>query len=275
MNAELVRVFPRRTKATPEDPLAFVGPPPLWAPKQIDEIHVSCTFTWDKPAAEDLAAVWQFHYPDASVRLGGPAYDDPGGDFEPGLYLKPGYTITSRGCPNHCPHCFVPGREGPLRMLPIREGWDVLDNNLLACPEPHIAAVCEMLRRQPRRPRFTGGLEAARFTPHLADLILTTRPDRLFFAYDQPHQLEPLRRAVARLRYRTGWSKGRLRHVVSCYVLVGYPGDTIADAERRIGQVIEIGPRAWPMYYRDGGNAPRPDEWHDLVGGVLALGGRR
>lgn len=270
-----IRVFPRRTKATPTDARAFIGRPTLWIPRDLQRIDVSCSFTWDKPIAERLAEAWLFHCPDAKVYLGGPAYDDPGGDFEPGMYLRPGYVITSRGCPNHCPHCLVPNREGPLRTLPIRDGYDVLDNNLLACPADHVAAVFDMLRRQPERPRFTGGLEAERFSPEVAEELLALKPDRIFFAYDRPEQLEPLRGAVARIRDRTGWSKGNLRHVVGCYVLVGYAGDTIAEAEERIGKVIEMGPRAFPMFYRDADNSPRPPEWHDIVGGVLAFGGKR
>jgi len=42
----LVRVFPRRTQATPDDDLAFIGPPPLFLP-QIQEIHISVAFTWE------------------------------------------------------------------------------------------------------------------------------------------------------------------------------------------------------------------------------------
>jgi hypothetical protein len=48
----LIRVFPRRTKATPTDALAYFGPPDLFA--QAEEVHVDCTFTYDKPASEWL-----------------------------------------------------------------------------------------------------------------------------------------------------------------------------------------------------------------------------
>ena len=53
----LIRVFPRRTKATPTDALAYFGPPDHLA--EADEIHVDCTFTWDKAAAERLAEQWR------------------------------------------------------------------------------------------------------------------------------------------------------------------------------------------------------------------------
>src|SRR5260370_37508738 len=52
----LIRVFPRRTKATPVDALARFGPPDLLEYGDgADEVHVSVTFTDDKPKAERLA----------------------------------------------------------------------------------------------------------------------------------------------------------------------------------------------------------------------------
>lgn len=42
----IARVFPRRTKATPSDPLAFVGPPPLFLPAGI-----SFAKLWARPAS--------------------------------------------------------------------------------------------------------------------------------------------------------------------------------------------------------------------------------
>src|SRR5207237_596567 len=53
----LIRVFPRKTKATPPDALAYFGPPDFFA--EADEVHVSVTFTYDKPEAERLAEQWR------------------------------------------------------------------------------------------------------------------------------------------------------------------------------------------------------------------------
>jgi hypothetical protein len=53
-------------------------------------------FTWDIPWAEELAKHWE-HI--ALVKFGGPAYGTRGEEFTPGMYIKHGYTITSRGCP--------------------------------------------------------------------------------------------------------------------------------------------------------------------------------
>ena len=129
---KIARVFPRRTKATPDDPLAFTGPPPRGGLPDIEEVHVSVAFTYDMEKACQLAEQWmKLGVP---VHMGGPAFNMPGGDFAPGMYLKKGYVITSRGCPNRCWFCSVPRREGGrLRELPITEGNIVLDDNLLAC----------------------------------------------------------------------------------------------------------------------------------------------
>ena len=147
---KIARVFPRITKATPDDELCFFGPPPLLTLPEIDEVHVSCVFTYDRPKAEELAYQWEVA--GAPVKIGGPAYDDPAeGDFVPGRYLKKGYVITSRGCNNHCWFCSAWRREGKLRELPITPGWNVLDNNLLQCSEQHIRNVFNMLSQQKER----------------------------------------------------------------------------------------------------------------------------
>ena len=124
--ARILRVFPRATAATPHDEYTCVGPPPFLQllPPAVREVHVSCTFTWDLPRARELVRAWRARGI-ARVRLGGPATTgDRPGDFVPGRYLAPGYVITSRGCPKKCRHCLVPMREGPLRTLPITDGWD-------------------------------------------------------------------------------------------------------------------------------------------------------
>ena len=55
---KLIRVFPRKTKASPNDELAYFGPPDLFA-LGADEVHVSVAFTADKPKAERLAEQWR------------------------------------------------------------------------------------------------------------------------------------------------------------------------------------------------------------------------
>jgi len=107
---EIIRVFPRRTSHTPTDGMAFCGNPPMDRPPA-KEVHISVAFTWDRPEAEYLRQAWSEYYP--IVKVGGPAYDDRGDGFTPGMYLKEGITTCSRGCNSNCPWCDVPRREGP------------------------------------------------------------------------------------------------------------------------------------------------------------------
>jgi len=240
----IARVFPRRTKATPIDELAFTDEPGLF-PIDVDEVRVSVTFTWDLPRAEYLAKAWERVAP---VSIGGPATGMRGENFTPGMYLKPGYVITSRGCPNRCWFCSVWKREGQeVRELPITDGFNVLDDNLLACSEAHVRAVFAMLKRQPRRAKFTGGLEAARLQPWHVDLLADLRPETMFFAYDEQADYEPLERAAGLLR-EAGIKKPCLR----CFVLCGYKDDTIEDAERRLRQTCELGFDPQAMLFQHG-----------------------
>jgi hypothetical protein len=240
----ILRVFPRRTAATPDDDLVRIGYPDLFPP-ECDEIHISVTFTYDKPKAEKMAEAWRRIAP---VKIGGPAYDDPGGDFVPGLYLKIGDVITSRGCPNKCWFCMAAKREGDIRELPITEGWNVLDNNLLACSPDHIYGVFEMLSHQPRRAEFTGGFEAERLTPQVACRLALLKPKRIYFAYDTPNDKEPLASA-SRMLWAAGFKPSS--HIVSAYVLIGYPHDTCLEAASRLRFVCSLGVLPFAMLYRD------------------------
>lgn len=249
----LIRVFPRRTRATPDDELAIVGRGPDWF-DEADEVHVSVTFSWDMVAGERLAKAWEAVAP---VKMGGPATGMAGGEFTPGLYLKHGYVITSRGCPNRCWFCSVPKREGELRELRIEQGWNVLDDNLLACSDQHVGGVFSMLKMQTQRVEFTGGLEAARLKDwHIGELYVL-KPKQMFFAYDTADDLEPLRSAGRRL-LDAGFS--RASHTLRCFVLCGFPKDTLARAERRMLETLQAGFTPMAMLYRDE-SGERDPEW--------------
>jgi len=241
----IARVFPRRTNATPNDALAFTTPPPK-IPPEADEVHVSVTFTYDMDKAERLAESWV--KTGLPVKLGGPAFNLPGGDFAPGLYLRRGYVLTSRGCHNSCWFCAVPAREGSLRELPITDGHNILDDNFLACSDNHIRAVFDMLKRQPEKPVFTGGLEAKLLLPWHVELLREVKTRRMYFAYDTADDYEPLIHAGKLLR-DSGITKAS--HTAKCYVLIGYPGDTFAKAEKRLREAWAAGFFPFAMLYRD------------------------
>jgi hypothetical protein len=243
---KIMRVFPRRTNATPTDELARIGSPDLFTEqKEPDRVHISVTFSWDLPEAEKLYKEWMRIAP---TEIGGPATGAAGGGFVPGMYLKQGYVITSRGCPNRCWFCSVWRREGEaLRELPVTQGWNILDDNLLACSEEHIREVFTMLANQKHRPFFTGGLEAAVLKPWHVGELAKLKPTEMFFAYDTPNDREPLFEA-GKLLKEAGFKPCQS---LRCYALVGYPGDTFDKAEARLFDCVRAGFMPMAMLYRD------------------------
>jgi hypothetical protein len=225
--------------------LAYFGPPDLLA--EADEVHVDCTFTYDKPAAERLAEQWRCVAP---VKLGGVAYGDRGEEFVPGRYIKLGYGFTSRGCPRRCWFCSVWKRDPVPRLLPVVDCWNILDDNLLACPRDHVEAAFAMLRRQKRPVEFTGGLEARALEDYQVGLLADLRPrPNMFFAYDPGDDFETLEHAARRL-LAAGFTTAS--HRMRCYVLTGFPRDTFALAEARLQQMLSIGFTPMAMLWRPG-----------------------
>lgn len=80
----IIRVFPVRTNATPDDELVRIATTPSLF-DEADEVHISVAFTWHRRWAEWAAKQWAHIAP---VKIGGPAYNEPCGEFIPGMYLK-------------------------------------------------------------------------------------------------------------------------------------------------------------------------------------------
>ncbi len=251
----MIRVFPRRTRWTPTDSLAFVGEPGLFRPPE-QQVKISVTFSWDIPEAERLYRSWSRFYSD--VEIGGPALGDPGDEFVAGRFLQHGRLITSRGCPRECPWCFASRREGSvIRELPVTDGYDVADNNLLACSESHIRAVFEMLRHQTEPARFSGGLDARLFMPWHVELLKSIRFKFAWFACDYPGAEQDLER-VADLMGDFHRQQRR------CYVLIGFGGESIRKAERRLRRVFQMGFDPMAMLYRGEDARVWPQDWRRL-----------
>ena len=233
---KILRVFPKRTTQTPID--GVVGFPGLWR-EDADEVHISTVFTWDIPTAERLRKSWADYYP--VVKVGGPAYGDPGGEFTPGMYVKAGIVFTSRGCPNRCDFCLVPEREGCIRELEVKDGHIVQDNNLLACSRNHIERVFRMLRQQKKSAIFAGGLEPGRISLWVVDAMRGLRIRELFLAFDSWGKEKAFAKAMRRLK---DFPRRKLR----TFVLIGRDG---IDRDReRLERAWELGALPFAQLYQ-------------------------
>jgi hypothetical protein len=208
-------------------------------------VHISVAFSWDLPEAERLQKEWARIAP---TEIGGPAIGQRGEDFIACMYLKKGYVITSRGCPNRCWFCTVWRREGDaIRELPVTQGWNILDDNLLSCSDEHIMEVFTMLKTQKHRPFFTGGLEAAKLKKWHVEELAKLNPAEMFFAYDTPNDREPLFESGKLFKD----ADFKICHPLRCYVLCGYQGDTFDKAEARFFDCARAGFMPMAMLYRD------------------------
>lgn len=241
---DIIRVFPRRTSYTPDDDMAFVGMPPLIIPEH-KEIHVSCTFTWDKAYCEELAFQWEGRT-NKPVKLGGVAFGSPAEDFVQCMYMKKNIIFTTRGCNNNCPWCCVPRLEGKLKELPICEGNIIQDNNFLQASRQHKDKVFEMLKHQ-RAICFKGGLEADLIDEHFINGISELKISELWLACDTDARLPEFKKACEKLT-KAGFTRDKIK----CYVL-SYGKDRDKD-EARAQAVYEAGAMTFVQLYRDFGD---------------------
>lgn len=246
----VARVFPSKTNLTPEDEHCYFGPPGMFIP-DYDEVHISVTFTWDLPKAEKLVKLWEGVAP--VVKMGGPATGDGGGEFTPGLYVKKGVVATSRGCPNKCGFCFVPKRCDGLKLLRVQPGNTVIDDNLLACPREHVEAVFRMLKGQ-TRVNLCGGLELRFIEGWVVDLLSQISLSKAWIAMDNEKEEPLMREKVSMMRERLR------RDQVRCYVLVGFAGDTVSRASKRLEAAWQAGCLPFPMRYR-GPESTEQNKW--------------
>lgn len=254
---KIARVFPRKNNASPTDSMAFFGVPTIETlAMDIEAVHISVTFSWDLEIADDLYEAWQIL--GVPVFVGGPAFDDRMGDFTPGMYVKPGMVFTSRGCSKECWFCSVPRcSRGIIRELPICDGYNICDDNILGTSEAHFRSVIDMLRRQKERAVFSGGLEPALLQPWHAELLKSINPKTMYTAYDTKDDYEAIRQMTSIL-WAAGFSpKG---HQIKCYCLCGYEGDSFDDAEKRMNQIMDVGFLPFAMLYRDESGQTR-EEW--------------
>lgn len=251
---KIIRVFPTKTSYTPIDDYVFTGMPPFIIPEH-DEIHISCTFTWDRDYCEFLQYQWQGRT-NKPVKLGGVAFGSPSDEFIPGMYVKPNIIFTTRGCNNKCPWCVVPKNEGRLKELPIHPGNIIQDNNFLQAGRAHKEKVFEMLRSQ-KGICFKGGLETDLIDDHFVNNINSLRIKELWLACDTDSSLPSLKRACEKLK-KAGFNRSK----IYCYAL-SY-GKNMEKDEARCRAIYESGAMPFMQLYRDFSDKKTeyPAEWN-------------
>jgi hypothetical protein len=250
----IIRVFPERTSCTPTDNMVYIGEPDFLIPEH-DEVHISCTFTWDREYCRDLQFHWQ-GMTDKPVILGGPAFGSKVDGFTQGMYVRSNVIFTSRGCNNNCEFCIVPKLEGKLKEIPVTKGNIIQDNNFLQCSREHKEKVFEMLKTQ-HGILFKGGLETRLIDDHFIDCLDSlyytrgkkriNRVKELWLACDSDSALDPLREAVKKLQ-SVGFSQSK----IYCYSLIGKdPKMDMDKNEARLQEIFKIGAMPFAQLYQN------------------------
>lgn len=258
----ILRIFPHRTSYTPDDEMVYCSEgnttiPMLEMFPDFDEIHISCSFTWDKQHCRDLYYQLSDRI-NKPVKLGGPAFGSKVDGFQQGLYIKKNITFTSRGCNNNCPWCIVPKLEGKLKKLPICQGNVIQDNNFLQTDRLHKDKVFDMLRTQ-KGICFKGGLETDLIDDHFVNNITSLKIKELWLACDTDGALPRFKKAMEKLT-KAGFNRNK----INCYCLIG---DDMDKNEARLRQVYEAGAMPFAQLYRDFGETKTEysKEWNSFA----------
>lgn len=175
---------------------------------------------------------------------GGTGYGDLKKELPPEIdEMKPDYSIypecdyavgfLTRGCPNKCPWCYVPKKEGQIRPYRtwkevVREDTNklvLMDNNILAC-QYGVNQLRELAETN-YKIDLNQGIDARLVTPEIADALAKINWIRhIRFSCDQKSQIDPVCNAIELLQ-----SRGVKPYRIFIYILVR---SDIEDAEYRV-----------------------------------------
>lgn len=240
---KILRVFIRKTSQTPADNYVRIGTPDLFRPKEINEVHISVIFTWDKKEAFRLQKNYLQYYP--KVLVGGPAFTNNNYDpkFCSGRYVKKGITITTRGCNNNCPWCLVPKIEGKFKEINIESGNIIQDNNILMANKNHFQKVFQMLRIQ-KQIRFLGGLDKRLLKDWHIEELRSLRIKELWLSFDSWNNKREFIKVIEKLK-KSGFRRNQIR----CYVLAGF-NEPIQASEDRLRFTYKCGALPFIQVYQ-------------------------
>lgn len=157
------------------------------------------------------------------------------------IYPECDYAIgyLTRGCPNHCPWCVVPKKEGDIRpyrtweqlVRPDSKKLVLMDNNILACG--HGIDQLESLIGSGYKIDLNQGMDARLVDNHIADILSRLDWIRFIrFSCDREPQIKAILNAVNLLAER-----GVRPYRIFVYLLVT---KDIADAVRRVEELKRL-----------------------------------
>lgn len=229
-----------------------------------DRVYASkiFTFTPDDP-----------YLPEGTIR-GGSGYDvasrlpDEVEVMPPDYSIYPGipdaYGFLTRGCPNRCPWCIVPAKEGNIH--PVADIMDILrgrtsavlmDNNFLAGPEGFVIGQLRQIVWHRIRVDFNQALDARRIPDYAEILARVKWLKYIRMACDTDAMIGPCLKAIRELRVYG------LRGDIMVYVLARNGEVEQKSALRRIRELTDADDRVIPyvMPYRSvTDNSVMPDD---------------
>ena len=229
-----------------------------------DRVYASkiFTFTPDDP-----------YLPDDAIR-GGTGYDvhsrlpDEIAVMPPDYSIYPcvsdAYGFLTRGCPNKCPWCIVPAKEGNIH--PVADIMDILrgrtsavlmDNNFLSGPEGFVISQLRQIVWHRIRVDFNQALDARRIPDYAEILARVKWLKYIRMSCDTDAMIGPCLKAIRELRVYG------LRGDIMVYVLAMNGDDGQKSALRRIRELTDSDDRVVPfvMPYRSfTDNSVMPDD---------------
>lgn len=205
-----------------------------------DKVYVSCIFTKNRNKCID----WE-----GRAEIGGTGYDlakklPPEIDI-----IKPhiNWGFTTRGCIRKCEFCFVPRKEGMIRVEgDIYDIWDgeskeiiLMDNNILALPE-HFKIICSQIKQEKLIVDFNQGLDIRLLTETLLVELKKIRHKEYKFAWDGKDDLEE--------KFR--WVKDRLGRC-TIFVICGFPNDNFEEVSDKFHLIRKIGHNGYAMRHEN------------------------
>lgn len=183
------------------------------------------------------------------------------------IYPNCDYAIgfLTRGCPNKCPWCYVPQKEGKIRpyrtwqelVRPDTKKLTLMDNNILACP--HGIEQLRELAETDYRIDINQAMSVFLITPETADVLARCKWQKYIrFSVDQKSQIDGMYRAAALLSER-GVPNSKL--FVYCLIT-----DDLQDDLNRIYAMRKLkSVTIYGMPYKDMRKGIMPKEWQNVM----------